>query len=83
MHQLLRIVLREVRWCAFVLLGALRPVLIPLLSWLAVGGVLLWVVFVPIAHDTEFPTWRVFAISAGCGLGAVVYSLAVELLRPR
>ena len=67
------LLLQGLRWSAYGVLAILRPILIPLFYWLAVGGVLLWIIFVPIAHDADFPTLRVLGMSAGCAAGAVVY----------
>ena len=76
------LVLRGARWCAFWILRLCQPLLVPLLWWLAISGIGLWVIFVPIAGDTEFPTGRVLGMSAGCGLGAVMYYALLEWLRP-
>jgi len=81
-HPMFKHVLRTLRWVAFGLLALLRPLLIPVLSWLAVGGILLWVIFVPIAHDTQFPTLRVLGMSLGCMLGAIAYYALMEWLVP-
>jgi hypothetical protein len=75
------VVLSVASACIYGLLWLLRPLLVPLLFWLAVGGLLLWVIFVPIAGDTEFPTWPVLAMSASCLLGAFAYTIALEWLR--
>lgn len=74
-------VLRGARWCAFWILRFCQP-LAALLWGLAIGGVGLWVLFVLIAGDTEFPTGRVLGMSVGCGLGAVIYYALLEWLRP-
>lgn len=81
-HPLLRFALQGLRWGAFGVLALLRPILIPVLSWLAVGGVLLSVIFVVLARDTEFPTLRVLGMSVGCAVGAVVYYAVMEWLVP-
>jgi hypothetical protein len=80
--RLARGALAVTRWCAYVLLRVCRPVLVPVMFWLSLGGIALWVVFVPIAGDTEFPTWRVLAMSLGCGLCAAMYYVALDWLRP-
>ena len=81
-HLLFKHVLWTLRWVAFGLLALLRPLLIPVLSWLAVGGILLWVIFVPIAHDAQFPTLRVLGMSLGCALAAIAYYALMEALAP-
>ena len=68
--------------CLYGLLWLFRPLLVPLLFWVAVGGVLLWVIFVPIAGDADFPTWRVLGMSVSCLLGAFAYTVVLEWLRP-
>ena len=78
----LRACLRVIGRCTFELLRALRPIVLPILFWLAVGGVGLWVLFVEIAHDGNFPTARVLSMSVGCLLGAVGYCVLLESLRP-
>jgi len=81
-QRLLWLVPQGLRWAAFGVLALLRPILIPVLTWVAVGGVLLWAIFVLIAGDPDFPALRVLGISAGCALGAVVYYAALEWLMP-
>ncbi len=43
----------------------------------AIGGVALWVAFVPIAGESRFPTWRVLT-GSGHHLEAVLVSQAVR-----
>jgi hypothetical protein len=78
----LKLVLHAVRRAAFAVLALARPVAIPVLSGVAVGGVGLWVIFVPLAHDSEFPTLRVLGMSLGCAVTVVLYYALMELLRP-
>jgi hypothetical protein len=49
---------------------------------LAVGGVGLWIVFVPIARDADFPSLQVLGMSVGCAVGAAVYYAVMEWLNP-
>ena len=81
-RRVLAVMLYTARLCAFGILNFCRPVVVPILSWLALGGVALWVIFVPIAGDSQFPTWRVLTMSVSCGVGAVVYYALLEWLRP-
>ncbi len=81
-NQLVRGVLVALRWCAYGLLRVCRPVLVPVLFWLAIGGIALCVLFVLIAGDSAFPTWRVLGMSLVCGLGAASYYVLLEWLRP-
>ena len=48
----------------------------------AVGGVVLWLIFVLVAHDSGFPTLKVLGMSVGCAVGAVLYYALMELLMP-
>jgi hypothetical protein len=75
-------VMRLVARGAFEILRLLQPVILPTLFWLAAGGVALWVIFVPIAHDDGFPTTSVLGMSVGCVLGALGYCVLLESLRP-
>jgi hypothetical protein len=70
------------RWTGFALLRLLQPILIPILSGLALGGVGLWVIFVWIAGDREFPSLRVLTMSVVCGLAVLIYSVILEWLAP-
>jgi hypothetical protein len=81
-HGIPSIALEGLRWIAFGILALFRPLVIPILSWLAVGGLAIWLVFVPIAHDSDFPTLQVLGMSLGCAAGAVVYYALMEWLRP-
>jgi hypothetical protein len=73
---------RLLRGVAFGVLRLLEPLVLPLLFWLAIGGLGLWVIFVWIAHDPGFPTARVLLMSLGCLFGFVGYCGALEWLRP-
>lgn len=77
-----QIVLRVLRRTGFEALRFSSQFVLPLLLWLAVGGVALWVLFVRVAHDEAFPSASVLGMSLGCVLGALVYCLLMELLRP-
>jgi hypothetical protein len=74
--------LQALRLSLYAVLALLRPILIPVLTWLAVGSFVLWVIFVPVAHDTGFPTLQVLSMSAGCAISAVLYYAAMEFLMP-
>ena len=74
--------LRVFKRGAFEVLRLLQPVVLPLLGWLAIGGVGLWFLFVRIAHDDGFPTARVLLMSLGCVLGGLLYCVLLESLRP-
>src|SRR5262249_15885188 len=78
----LSVVLSIARFCALGILTLCRPVVVPILSWLAIGGVALWAVFVLIAGDSQFPTWRVLTMFVSCGAGVVMYHALLEWLRP-
>lgn len=73
---------RVLRWTMYGLLSLLRPVLIPVLTGVAVGSVLLWVIFVLAAHDAGFPSLPVLGTSIACALTAVLYQAAIQLLAP-
>jgi hypothetical protein len=81
-HGFPSMALEGLRWIAFGILALFRPLLIPILSWLAVGGLAIWLIFVPIARDPDFPTLKVLGMSLGCAGGAVVYYALMEWLRP-
>ena len=81
-ERVVRVGLRVIGRCTFELLRVLRPIVLPILFWLAVGGIGLWVLFVEVAHDGNFPTARVLSMSLGCLLGAAGYCVLLESLRP-
>ena len=68
--------------CAFRLLRAGSAIVLPFLLWLAAGDVVLWFVFVGIAHDSDFPTSKVMMMALSCLLGALGYCALLETLRP-
>jgi hypothetical protein len=80
--MMIRSVSRVLARSAFEILRLLQPVILPTLFWLAAGGVALWILFVPIAHDDGFPTASVLGMSLGCILGALGYCVLLESLRP-
>ena len=63
-----KLVLHALRLSAFGVLALARPVVIPVLFGVAIGGVGIWLIFVPIAHDTGFPSLRVLGLSVGCAV---------------
>ena len=76
------LVLNLLRWMLYGLLSLIRPILIPILTGVSVGGVLVWAVFVLVAHDTGFPSLHVLGNSVICAVVAVLYHAILELLVP-
>ena len=70
------------RWALYGLLSLFRPILIPVLTGVSVGGVILWAVFVLAAHDPGFPSLQVLGTSLACAVIAVLYHAVLELLVP-
>ena len=77
-----RVAMTLLRWALYGLLSLFRPILIPVLTGVSVGGVILWAIFVLAAHDLEFPTLRVLGASLTCAVIAVLYHAVLELLVP-
>ena len=77
-----RVGIRLLRWALYGLLSLLRPILIPVLTGVSVGGVLLWAIFVLAARDSQFPTLHVLGASLACAVAAVLYHALLELLIP-
>lgn len=81
-HRAIRALARFAQRCAFSLLRAGSPIVLPFLLWLAAGDFVVWGVFVGIAHDSEFPTARVMTMAVSCLLAALGYCVLLETLRP-
>ena len=77
-----RVGVRVLRWALYGLLSLFRPILIPVLTGVSVGGVLLWAIFVLAARDAQFPTLQVLGASLACAVTAVLYHALLELLVP-
>ena len=79
---LARTATNALRWVLYGVLALCRRVIIPLLMGLSAGGALLWFIFVPLAHDREFPSAHVLGLSALCAVVAIAYLAVMELLVP-
>ena len=77
-----RVAATLLRWALYGLLSLFRPILIPVLTGVSVGGVVVWAIFVLAAHDPEFPTLHVLGGSLACAVIAVLYHAVLELLVP-
>ena len=75
-------VLQALRFALYGVLVLIRPLLIPILTGVAIGGVVIWAVFVLIAHDSGFPSLHVLGLALGCAVLTVLYYAVMESLVP-